>query len=245
MLFHQGPRCPAKCRDRTTAPAPAGEARISNKGKRYHLSRSESKHSPKRRRPRSRVKLLLNFQLVPRGKKRRGKKAWAWLWRDIYTGVVCWTKGLSPRAPGVWSYIKRLQSHRHCHFKHPRYSVCGWARRKVVTHTARHSSVIAVIWKRYSHSRPVCLSRSASCSKALSSLLHRQHHHHQHLPPPVLALIPQKDRRWQNYATAWAKGWLRPLSLFITVTDVMIVSLLCVCASLKNSLRVWSTTRGL
>lgn len=210
MLFHQGPRCPAKCRDRTTAPAPAGEARISNKGKRYHLSRSESKHSPKRRRPRSRVKLLLNFQLVPRGKKRRGKKAWAWLWRDIYTGVVCWTKGLSPRAPGVWSYIKRLQSHRHCHFKHPRYSVCGWARRKVVTHTARHSSVIAVIWKRYSHSRPVCLSRSASCSKALSSLLHRQHHHHhhhhQHLPPPVLALIPKKRQAMTELCNRMSEG---------------------------------------
>lgn len=65
----QGPRCLVKCRDQTTAPAPAGGARILNKGNRYPQNRSGSRRSLKRRRPRSPAKLLLSFQPVPRGTK--------------------------------------------------------------------------------------------------------------------------------------------------------------------------------
>jgi len=105
----QGPRCPAKCRDLTTAPAQAGEARISNKGKRYHLNRSGSKHSPKRRKPRSRVKPLLNFLLVPRGKLREGKKpAWIWVCRAAFTqALFVKLKASPPPVPeGVKLYKK-------------------------------------------------------------------------------------------------------------------------------------------
>ena len=63
-----GPRCPVRCRDRTTAPAPAGEALTLNKENQYQPNRRGNKHSPKRRRPRSQVKLLPNSQPVPRGK---------------------------------------------------------------------------------------------------------------------------------------------------------------------------------
>lgn len=72
----RGPQCPARYKDRTTAPAPAGEARTSNRGSRYRRSRSVSRRSPRRRRPRSPAKPLPNFQPVPRGEEKRQRPQW-------------------------------------------------------------------------------------------------------------------------------------------------------------------------
>lgn len=150
FVFCQGPRCPAKCRDRTTAPAPAGEARILNKGNRYRRNRSGSKHSPKRRRPRSRVKPLLNFQLVPRGKERQKVEYGPEELQRLFVKLKA-----SPLVPRgcVKLYLKRLKSHRHCHFTEP---------------TERWQLTLKCHLKEVFSFQLVCLSRSASCSATLS-----------------------------------------------------------------------------
>ena len=58
-----------KCRDQTTAPAPVGGARTSNKGSRYRRNRSASRPNLKRRRPRSPAKPPPSYQPAPRGRE--------------------------------------------------------------------------------------------------------------------------------------------------------------------------------
>lgn len=199
FVFRQGPRCPAKCRDRTTAPAPAGEARILNKGNRYRRNRSGSKHSPKRRRPRSRVKPLLNFQLVPRGKERQKAEYGPEELQRLFVKLKA-----SPLVPrGVCEVIfKRTEAPQALSFQTSTHFTVTLSPQK------GGNSHLSVICKRYSHSSSFVWVDLPHAQQR--SLLHRQHHQRD-VPPPVLALIPQKRQAMIELCNCVSKrvGWGR------------------------------------
>lgn len=66
-LCFSGPGCPARCREQTTAPARVAGAQTSSRERRLLRSRSASRPSPRRKRPRSLAKRQPNCPPAPRG----------------------------------------------------------------------------------------------------------------------------------------------------------------------------------